>query len=475
MQRTREQQQIVETALTGTNMLVKAFAGTGKTTTLVEVAKELPKTSLYIAFNKSIADEASGKFPSHVDCRTIHSLAYRSIINSKMKKKLQGFYSFDDIIKDDIINAMPANNRSIYRKVRVDVVEVIKAFCQSSYKSIDVFIAHNFPMIDTKYPIEYWNNLINEDHPAKITHDVYLKLFHLQNNVLPYDIIYLDEAQDSTPVVLDIVLNQKAQIILVGDEYQSIYEWRGAINAMANLPSSFKECYLTESFRFTQDIADMATSLTSILGNTRKIVGNGIRPDTLSSKAIICRTNVSFLNLLLKAEAQEEKVFILGDLKELWSKMYHISDLYFGNKIKYPNKELAQYKTFADLMEAGEDMPELSRLVKLTRTLSDGGLTKNISRIKSVIVENPEDAHYTITTAHKSKGLEWDDVVLDEDMFYVPDGKDTIDVLFTNQTLELLYVAVTRAKYKTTFGMEIYNIMLQATELRKEAQKRFGI
>jgi hypothetical protein len=41
---------------------------------------------------------------------------------------------------------------------------------------------------------------------------------------------------------------QQCQVIYVGDPYQQIYEWRGAVNAMEHIRAP--ECALTESFRF---------------------------------------------------------------------------------------------------------------------------------------------------------------------------------------------------------------------------------
>lgn len=56
---------------------VSAFAGTGKTTTLCAFSEVNPESRiLYIAFNKAIQLEASGKFPDHVTARTAHSIAF---------------------------------------------------------------------------------------------------------------------------------------------------------------------------------------------------------------------------------------------------------------------------------------------------------------------------------------------------------------------------------------------------------------
>ena len=73
---TKQQLDILE-AFKNTRVLkVNAIAGSGKTSTLELLADANQKPSLLLAFNKSIADEASRRFPAHVSCRTINSLAY---------------------------------------------------------------------------------------------------------------------------------------------------------------------------------------------------------------------------------------------------------------------------------------------------------------------------------------------------------------------------------------------------------------
>ncbi|MBI9085681.1 MAG: hypothetical protein JEZ11_18940 [Desulfobacterales bacterium] len=62
---TREQQAVAACNLVpGEILKVLAFAGTGKTTTLMAVAETRPnRRFLYIAFNKSVQIEAARKFP----------------------------------------------------------------------------------------------------------------------------------------------------------------------------------------------------------------------------------------------------------------------------------------------------------------------------------------------------------------------------------------------------------------------------
>ena len=73
---TQEQQDILNAFKEHKVMKVNAVAGSGKSSTLRLLAQEHTQPSLYVCFNKQNAVEASKSFPSHTDCRTVHSLAY---------------------------------------------------------------------------------------------------------------------------------------------------------------------------------------------------------------------------------------------------------------------------------------------------------------------------------------------------------------------------------------------------------------
>src|SRR6476620_4926601 len=83
MQLTSEQYDIINS--TG-NIKINAVAGSGKTTTIIEYAASRPSTSkiLYLAFNKSVKQEAARKFKErglrNVKVETAHSLAYQNIV-----------------------------------------------------------------------------------------------------------------------------------------------------------------------------------------------------------------------------------------------------------------------------------------------------------------------------------------------------------------------------------------------------------
>ena len=67
-------------------------------------------------------------------------------------------------------------------------------------------------------------------------HDGYLKLWQLKQPILKdmhyHDVLMIDEGQDMNPAMLEIFNYQKTTKIIVGDPYQQIYMFRGAVNAL---------------------------------------------------------------------------------------------------------------------------------------------------------------------------------------------------------------------------------------------------
>lgn len=72
-----EQRAILSAAGRGQHLWIRAGAGASKTSTLAALAQQHPATTLYLAFNRGIADEARQRFPASVECKTLHALALR--------------------------------------------------------------------------------------------------------------------------------------------------------------------------------------------------------------------------------------------------------------------------------------------------------------------------------------------------------------------------------------------------------------
>lgn len=481
MKQTTEQQQIIEQAVAGKDIAIKAYAGCGKSHTLRLIAQAVPKQTLCLAFNKSIADEMQQAMLSDgsawVTCQTINSLAWRAVVKhsaSGYGKKLKDglslddikkyVYDFNELLKDERVEAL------------LKVKELITGFCNSDYTQPFNYVQHlaiddclAFGAIVQKY----WSILIDEKHPAGISHDVYVKLFQLSEPKLSFDVIMVDEFQDLNECNLDIIYSQKqynTQLIVVGDTNQEIFGFRSSVTAFKTLPSYFIQLRLSESFRFTQQIADICTQLLKINGEDVPVIGrNSYRSS--EQTAYICRTNVTVFQTAFSMLASGKKVHVIADLKAISGKLYHIAALMSRSVAKFPDKELSQFHSKEELFAAAASQQELATLISLTSLLmSNGGVYKCLQKLAKETV-SLEDAEVVVATCHKLKGLGFDSVVVMDDFLYLAEDEDFSFIpykLADSQTLELLYVAISRAKYNVVLPELVQLVVNNAEDFREE-------
>ncbi|XP_013856275.1 F-box only protein 18 [Austrofundulus limnaeus] len=131
-------------------------------------------------------------------------------------------------------------------------------------------------------------------------HDGYLKLWQLRKEKVrladQYDAIFIDEAQDCTPAIMDVLLSQSCGKILVGDPHQQIYT-KGAVNALRT-DNHTHIFHLTQSFRFGAEIAYVSTTILRVCKGVEKILVGGKQKDgvcdELADKALeAMKTGVS--------------------------------------------------------------------------------------------------------------------------------------------------------------------------------------
>lgn len=287
---TAEQSAVVDAALQGGDLKVKAYAGAGKTSTLQLLAGAMSdRRCSYLAFNKNIAEHARRKFPDHVSCRTVHSLAFTSV-NSALTARLnlpeEAAHQLAARYRIQPLQVPSVTGRDL-ELVQFDlgrlIVEGLGRFCRSADavpiaehivvdEKIDERAAAWLRTTLVPYVVRLWQESIDPKRRSAIIPDVYLKVWAQSNPKINADVILFDEAQDSDGVMLSVLSRQQhAQTIYVGDPYQQIYEWRGAINAMATIAAP--ERRLTQSFIFGPQIAILASEILRVLGEKTPIRG----------------------------------------------------------------------------------------------------------------------------------------------------------------------------------------------------------
>ena len=298
------------------------------------------------------------------------------------------------------------------------------------------------------------------DKKLPITHDFYLKYYQMWENKgleKQYDFILLDEAQDTNEIMLDIFLENDCKKIFVGDTFQSIYGFNNSINAFEIVETNH-HLSLSQSFRCKQEILDYAMFFLRVFADRdfMPMISGFSGDEEITTKAFISRTNAGIMRFLVdlyKSDSFEHKEYRL--LKEpnsifepIWAIEFFSSKEFDRIPQRYSYiKKFNNFKELEEYIEEVEDA-ELAQAIKLS-----GGLSRleirEIQHLAQSLYAN-KNAKNTITNAHQSKGLEWDEVILGSDFFDLYEKqlgvrKQKEEKNF-QQELNLFYVAITRAK-----------------------------
>ena len=505
-QLTQEQLDVIDLAKTGSNMKLSAFAGTGKTSTLVHVAQafaEQNRRGFYLAFNKAIADEAAEKMPRNVYCSTFHALALSNCPNwLKRKLSLPSLFPKAFAQRYDLRDMQIKFNRQHFRTKKPYVTRSKLSVNSQKYlidKALTIFMksAANAPQErHMRYAIEgdatindedtdhlcqaltpvmlrVWADYTNPDVSIRIPHDCYLKIWAMQQPILQTDFILFDEAQDADPIMYQILVNQPCQVVYVGDQHQQIYAWRGAVNMMQKLDNlNLPVKNITKSFRFSPVLADYANPVLTYLNESLPLQGfellktqiNTSTAMPLGVDVVLTRTNVMAISMLFKY-AKLGKVGIAKniDFEETIKLLQAIDAFKQDNVTGKTHSILRWFDDYSDLIAYQEEYPADRDILPTLDIYQNFGLEGSMQIIKACQEAETTGVYdFIVTTAHRAKGLEFDNVLLGEDFepqFSDKDGLSIDSIKATNsEEFRLLYVAITRAK-KLLYAYHITELM----------------
>lgn len=459
---TPEQTHAIDLFLTGDSLKINAFAGTGKTTTLEYLAQRTSKRGVYLAFNKSIADDASKRFPPNVQCRTTHSLAYRSTPSefkrqkSKMSDDLNPnavavYLNLNDLIIGSSFSLSSRSRGALIRQTlrqfqHSDATQISSKHVPGWGKMAVLPQFERQELVDDTVRMTrmLWERMLDPADSAPLGHDGYFKRWSLSEPEIPADFILLDEAQDTNPAMLAALKIQSAQAIYVGDRFQQIYEWRGAVNAMDKV-STKHECFLTQSFRFGDAIAGAATRLLRELGERQQICGNPAIKSELgcaSPNAILCRTNAGVVDHIIQVFGAGLVPHVVGGTVDVLRLLDGVRMLMKGQPTDVP--EFFGFQDWQEVVQFSqtEEGQHLLTFVNLVQRHGETGLRSYLSRT----CQHEDQADVVVSTAHKAKGREWDNVLVVDDFIVIKKAEDGREVVDESE-LRLLYVALTRARH----------------------------
>lgn len=478
MQATEEQRVCLAAYNSGQDLRIDAAAGSGKTTTLRYLMARGARRgrTLYTSFGRKIVEEARSRFPAHVDVRTNHSLAYRSCggrwrDEGRLQNRVTGYQLAQACGWGSGVFAPYADTT----QGGYAVMQTISNFCGSGD---DALATGHVPLLldaDGKTDRDYtqrvleqarevWERMLAPRDRVPITHDVYLKAWALTHPKLGYDVILLDEAQDTSGLMIRLLAEQThAQRVIVGDRYQQIYAWRGAVNAMRQFKVDAVG-KLTRSFRFGPAIATLANAVLEQYAGAEDLHIEG-SPNLCStvdmtarvepSRAVVARTNAGLIVALIEAQMHDRhsKFAVVGGVAEMKSLLYGVQDL-MRNK-RSSNPELLEFASWVALMQATADPPyaHLRPLVELVNDYRPEKLLEELGRADGNERDEAQ-CKRVFSTTHRAKGREFESVELLDD-FKVHDDRKPGQQGYRKWNPEegnILYVAVTRAKLRLDAG-----------------------
>jgi hypothetical protein len=262
-----------------------------------------------------------------------------------------------------------------------------------------------------------------------------------------YHDIWLDEAQDASPVnhaMLEEYERKGARIVAVGDSWQSIYAFRGAVQeGMSQIKDRFNctVADLSVSFRCPSEIVKHQTrnpKLTWSREGGEVLALNNLHIDDLPDDAVvICRNNAPLFGLALRLLASKRGVSVTGT--DIGAKIINIMNKLGPDTLKQEQVldaiEAWRQEKLAVQSTTASDTADCMRVFAcFGKTLSEAtGYAEYLFKQRGAI---------TLTTGHKAKGLEWEKVYhLDQHLIRTDkeEQEKNLSYVITTRSAERLY------------------------------------
>lgn len=494
---TSEQAAILRAALnSNSNLMIRAGAGAAKTTSLEMIANALEEVpGLALAFNVKIKKELERRFPPNFKIQTLNSLGHLAWC------KALGFATkvqLDERKLGRLITVMArVHGLSLSDGGWANVRQVVSAAMLAG------IVPSNYPqkgLLPDTLPV--WDQLaldevfglsvpelelcravlgasVKESFDGTISFDDQLYMPALFNGVFPiYPLVLVDEAQDLSPLnhmQIAKCSGISGRLIVVGDERQAIYAFRGADSAsMAKLRSlrpDWLDLPLNTSFRCPKRIVarqlQHAPDFRAAEGNTEGEVLDWracswsveeLEPFLGTNSAILCRNNGPLFSVAMRLLRRGVGCIMLG--RDIGKSLVVLS-----KKIA-PHDDLPAEATLEAI--AAWRAAETSRLMAEGAEHKLSAIEDRAESLLAVMQDGPcasagelrqrlealfasEGGLITLGSIHRAKGLEWSNI-LHLDPWRIPSrharkAQSMGDNSQMQQELNLRYVVETRTKH----------------------------
>jgi DNA helicase-2/ATP-dependent DNA helicase PcrA len=455
----------------GKALVVKALAGSGKTTTGIKMLDfvDTSKEIVYLAFNKHIAEELKTRVAPHVKVMTYHALGYAAvrqafgnnvkIDNEKVRKLLENY--LDKYVQRSLFSPLEHLVSLVKGNMTGTSPEDLQYLCDRYNIELNGDMALAFqivPMVVAR-SLEM-TSVIDFDDMCYFPVALNLK-------AKQYDFLFVDEAQDTNKCQIALALmsmKDDGRIVAVGDEYQSIYGFRGAdVDAIPNLidflhaetlPLSVTyRCPKTHVEQISKMFPEIGleSSDSAKEGIIRTITNDNFLLEVRPLDMILCRTNAPLVGPAFGLIRKGVKAVIRGrdignGLVLLVRKMKADGISNLLTKLQdYTDVEIAKLHALRKDAQAVAMQDKFDTIV----ALCDGVLSITELEEKIDVIFSDTNEGVIFSSVHKAKGLEAERVyILKKELMPHKMAKLPWEI---QQERNIQYVAYTRSLSELIF------------------------
>lgn len=472
---TPEQAAIISAASSPDPLMIRAYAGAAKTSTLLMAAPNVRPPALALAFNKRIATELRGRLPANFQVQTLNGLGHgiwaRGLPSSAR-------IELDGRKLSKLVTSVSKEQQFTLSEVQWGQVrDLAGAAMQAGLVPAD---AGQSPLIrDTP---DWWasaagDELISEDEQEVLiglAREVLIQSISLaRQGKISFDdqvycptvlggrwpqfpVVFVDEAQDLSPLnhrMLQLASRSDAKIVVVGDPRQAIYAFRGAdsssMDNLRRLAPTWIDLSLATTFRCPKVIVrrqqDHAPGFRAWDGCKEgefvKIGGSQRNYTNLEEEvpwtwsqfrsladgdaAILCRNNAPLLSLAFRLVRHGIGPVMLG--RDIGRGLQVLARKICGEDsgLDLLRGEIEEWEVSQTSSAQNQDRPELIAsvqdraqcLLAVLESAAPRSRADLISALENLF--SRESGSVTLATGHRAKGLEWD-LVLHLDPWRVP-------------------------------------------------------
>lgn len=470
---TPEQAAVADAHTRHQSVIVEAYAGCSKSTTLQLAAQRVMAPALALAFNKKIADELRPRLPANFVVRTLNGLGHHAWV---LTIPATSAIRLDERKLGKLVTQVARDRKLDLAGPQWDQIRQLVSAAQQSGM---VPRNEGQPMVmDTP---EAWANLTSAGKSGFTSNLVWIDpddldlLVDLAKDVLvesnrlarqgtisfddqvycpvvlggawpQFPRVFVDESQDLSPLNHEMIARSAradAAITAVGDTRQAIYQFRGAdsqsMNSMRRLSPQWLDLGLTTTFRCPQAIVarqqEHAPGFTAWHTNAPGAVyhlGNQhegdywdwprlqrLLPRPGATAAVLCRNNAPLMSLAFKLIRAGVGPTMLGrdlgkGLVQLVTKLAPEAatpiDVVAGKLLEWQQREEA----LARANTASEaKLDSISDRAECIRATMEDTECRTAGELRAMLAAlfTRTGGQVTLGSIHRSKGLEWDLVV----------------------------------------------------------------